>query len=105
MKIVPPLCELAAKIGQDHAVHAYRRGATAIGNIATLVSELGEQCGFVRRHTLCFASRRWYLRRRDVSSNAANSTVLTCNGWIARLWPIELRWRARRDLFGGRWPD
>jgi glycine/D-amino acid oxidase-like deaminating enzyme len=62
-EIDTPLCELAAKIGQTHAVHAYRRGLSAIDEIEALVGELGDRCGFSRRHTLCFASRRWHLRR------------------------------------------
>jgi glycine/D-amino acid oxidase-like deaminating enzyme len=57
-----PLCDLAAKIGTAHAVHAYRRGLTVIDEIEALVAELGDRCGFSRRHTLCFASRLWHLR-------------------------------------------
>jgi glycine/D-amino acid oxidase-like deaminating enzyme len=62
-EIDTPLCQLAAKIGMQHALHAYRRGLTAIDEIETLVAQLGDRCGFSRRHTLCFASRPWHLRR------------------------------------------
>ena len=55
-EIDTPLCELIKKVGQADAVHAYRRGLSAIDEIEELVSEVGDDCGFARRETLYFAS-------------------------------------------------
>jgi glycine/D-amino acid oxidase-like deaminating enzyme len=57
-----PLVDLIAKVGEEHAVHAYRRGLRAIGEIEALVEELGDPCDFVRRSTLYFASQPADLR-------------------------------------------
>lgn len=51
-----PLVELIQHVGERHAVHAYRRGVTAIQEIGELTSELGLQCEFVRRNALYLAS-------------------------------------------------
>lgn len=58
-----PLCELIQKVGPDHAVRSYRRGLQAIDEIETLVSELGDPCGFSRRESLYFASNVFHYRR------------------------------------------
>jgi glycine/D-amino acid oxidase-like deaminating enzyme len=58
-----PLVELIQKVGETHAVHAYRRGLAAIDEIERLVAELGDPCGFTRRDSLYFASRFWHHRR------------------------------------------
>jgi glycine/D-amino acid oxidase-like deaminating enzyme len=60
-EIDTPLSKLIRKIGQVHAVHAFRRGLRAVDEIEALVGELGDGCGFSRRNTLCFASRSWHL--------------------------------------------
>src|SRR5687767_14850165 len=60
-EIDTPLSKLIRKTGQAHAIHAFRRGLRAIDDIESLVTELGDRCGFSRRKTLCFASRRWHL--------------------------------------------
>ncbi len=57
------LADLIAKIGEANAVHAYRRGLTAVDEIEQLTSELGDDCGFVRRSTIYFASHWWHARR------------------------------------------
>jgi glycine/D-amino acid oxidase-like deaminating enzyme len=61
-EIDEPLVDLIAKVGEEHAVHAYRRGLLAIGEIEALVAQLGDRCDFVRRSTLYFASQRADLR-------------------------------------------
>lgn len=58
-----PLVDLAAKVGEAAAVHAYRRGLRAIDELESLVDELGEPCGFARRDTLYFSSHWWHNRR------------------------------------------
>lgn len=56
------LHNLIGKVGIDHAVHAYRRGRTAVDELEALADELGEDCGFERRDSLYFASSWWHLR-------------------------------------------
>lgn len=55
-EIDTPLIELIRHVGEAHAVHAYRRGLTAIEELDAIVESLGEACGFARRSTLCLAS-------------------------------------------------
>ncbi|MDB5340242.1 MAG: hypothetical protein JWN70_5861 [Planctomycetaceae bacterium] len=55
-EIDKPLIELIQHVGERHAVHAYRRGVTAILELEELTSELGPQCDFVRRNALYLAS-------------------------------------------------
>lgn len=57
-----PLIDLISKVGEEHAVHAYRRGLTAIDEIEELVSKLDDPCGFSRRESLYFASSMWHYR-------------------------------------------
>jgi glycine/D-amino acid oxidase-like deaminating enzyme len=57
------LCDLIKKVGAESAVHAYRRGLWAIDEIERITQELGDDCGFSRRRSLYFASRRWHVRR------------------------------------------
>jgi glycine/D-amino acid oxidase-like deaminating enzyme len=57
------LADLVDKVGEAHAVHAYRRGLTAIDEIESLVESLGHPCGFSRRASLYFAGRFWHYRR------------------------------------------
>jgi glycine/D-amino acid oxidase-like deaminating enzyme len=52
-----PLVDLIKKVGEAHAVHAYRRGLRAIDELEQLVHELGDSCGFARRSTLYFATK------------------------------------------------
>ncbi len=59
-EIDTPLCDLVKKVGPQNAVHAYRRGLSAIDEIEELVSQLGDDCGFARRETLYFASTWWH---------------------------------------------
>lgn len=55
-EIDTPLHQLIAKVGETQARHAYRRGMRAIDEIEALVGELGVDCGFRHRQTLCLAS-------------------------------------------------
>jgi glycine/D-amino acid oxidase-like deaminating enzyme len=55
-----PLSELVDLVGREHAVHAYRRGLTAIDDIERLVGELNDPCEFTRRKSLYFAGRFWH---------------------------------------------
>lgn len=55
-EIDTPLIELIAKVGEESAVRAYRRGLTAIDEIEQLVAELDGDCGFARRESLYFCS-------------------------------------------------
>lgn len=57
-----PLLDLIGKVGQDHAVHAYRRGLQAIDEIEEVLQELDDPCGFSRRSSLYFASSVWHWR-------------------------------------------
>jgi glycine/D-amino acid oxidase-like deaminating enzyme len=59
-EIDTPLADLSVKVGEAHAVHAYRRGLKAIDEIEELLVGLGDSCGFARRDSLYFASRRWH---------------------------------------------
>jgi len=58
-----PLADLAARVGEANAVHAYRRGLRAIDELEALLENLDDRCGFSRRDSLYFASRRWHYRR------------------------------------------
>jgi glycine/D-amino acid oxidase-like deaminating enzyme len=58
-----PLVDLIEMVGQERAVHAYRRGLAAIDEIEELVGDLGDPCGFARRDSLYFASHFWHCRR------------------------------------------
>jgi glycine/D-amino acid oxidase-like deaminating enzyme len=49
------LIELIQTRGEQHAVHAYRRGLSAIDELEALVVELGRPCSFQRRATLYLA--------------------------------------------------
>ncbi len=58
-----PLSELIGKVGQENAVHAYRRGLAAVDAIGAIIDDLGSDCGFARRDSLYFASSRWHFSR------------------------------------------
>jgi len=58
-----PLVDLIKLVGQQHAVHAYRRGLTAIDELEQIVEELDSPCGFSRRESLYFTSTCWHQRR------------------------------------------
>ncbi len=58
-----PLVDLIGMVGEDRAVHAYRRGLTAIDELEEIVNDLGDRCGFERRESLYFASHFWHARR------------------------------------------
>jgi glycine/D-amino acid oxidase-like deaminating enzyme len=58
-----PLVDLIEQVGQDRAVHAYRRGLAAIDELGELTDELGDACGFTRRESLYFASHFWHASR------------------------------------------
>lgn len=58
-----PLVDLIKLVGEQRAVHAYRRGLTAIDELEQIVDRLGSQCGFSRRESLYFASTCWHQRR------------------------------------------
>ena len=58
-----PLVDLIKQVGEKHAVHAYRRGLSAIDEIEGLVTGLSNSCGFTRRDSLYFASSCWHERR------------------------------------------
>lgn len=57
------LSDLIRKVGEQKAVHAYRRGLWAIDQIEALCRSWADDCGFSRRHTLYFASSRWHVPR------------------------------------------
>jgi glycine/D-amino acid oxidase-like deaminating enzyme len=58
-----PLADLISKIGEAKAVHAYRRGLAAVDEIEQLTRELADDCGFLRRPTIYFASHWWHARQ------------------------------------------
>ena len=62
-EIDTPLVDLIKKVGEKHAVHAYRRGLTAIDEIDRLVAPFPSPCGFSRRDTLHLCGSRWHVRR------------------------------------------
>jgi glycine/D-amino acid oxidase-like deaminating enzyme len=51
-----PLVDLIQKVGQESAVHAYRRGVQAIGELEELAAELSGNIAFERRKSLYLAS-------------------------------------------------
>jgi glycine/D-amino acid oxidase-like deaminating enzyme len=55
-EIDTPLIDLIQRIGEQPAVHAYRRGLAAVDELGRLTESLGDSCGFARRSTLCLAS-------------------------------------------------
>jgi glycine/D-amino acid oxidase-like deaminating enzyme len=57
-----PLVDLIGKVGEAAAVHAYRRGVTAIDAIEALISESNSRCDFARRDSLYFCSQPAHLR-------------------------------------------
>ncbi len=57
------LVDLIDRVGQQKAVHAYRRGLGAIDEIESLCRSWADHCGFSRRMSLYFASHRWHSRR------------------------------------------
>lgn len=58
-----PLASLIRKVGETNAVHAYRRGLKAVDEIEELTCELGDDCGFIQRPSLYFASHWWHAAR------------------------------------------
>ncbi|MDZ4820052.1 MAG: FAD-dependent oxidoreductase [Planctomycetota bacterium] len=56
-----PLSKLIEQVGEQNAVHAYRRGLKAIDEIEQLASDLSIDCEFERRKSLYVASSRWHL--------------------------------------------
>ena len=75
-EIDTPLSELARRIGEPDAGRAYRLGLEAIGEIETLVRELGGDCGFEHRPSLQFASSR-----RDVQKLREEHAVQRRHGF------------------------
>ncbi len=57
------LSDLAELVGEEKAVHAYRRGLTAVDDLEEICSGLDDECGFSRRPSLYFASHWWHVRR------------------------------------------
>lgn len=55
-EIDEPLHRLIGKVGEEHAVYAYKRGLRAVDEIEALLADLPSSCGFLRRNTLCLAS-------------------------------------------------
>ena len=53
-----PLVDLIEMVGRDAAVHSYLLCLEAISQLAGLVAELDEDCGFERKKSLYLASRR-----------------------------------------------
>ena len=62
-EIDTPLVDLISKVGEPHAVRAYRRGLEAIDDLEEVVRTLDDPCGFSRRPSLYFASNAWHQRR------------------------------------------
>lgn len=56
------LRELIPRVGERHAVRAYRMGLEAVDEIETLCSELGDDCDFERKPSLYLARERRELR-------------------------------------------
>ena len=56
-EIDTPLAELIGKVGEEHAVRAYRLGLEAIDRIEALTTELKDDCGFERRDSWYMASK------------------------------------------------
>jgi glycine/D-amino acid oxidase-like deaminating enzyme len=50
------LTRLIRLVGAQRAVHAYRRGLTAVDEIDQLTEEIDQRCGFSRRQSLYFTS-------------------------------------------------
>jgi glycine/D-amino acid oxidase-like deaminating enzyme len=56
------LVELSSLVGEQHAVHVYRRGLAAIQKLEELADQLPDRCGFAHRPCLRFASRRGHVK-------------------------------------------
>lgn len=53
-----PLVDLIGMVGREHAVRSYLLCLESLGQIASLVGELDDDCGFERKQSLYLASRR-----------------------------------------------
>lgn len=56
-----PLNKLMGQVGEDRAVHAYRRGLTAVDELEALAESIEVDCAFARRPSLYLASHWWHL--------------------------------------------
>lgn len=76
-----PLSELIGKVGQERAVHAYRRGLSAIDELEEIVEAVGGgRCDFVRQDSLYFATDA-----HDVPELENECDCLAAHGFPARL--------------------
>jgi len=55
-----PLVELIPKVGEKNAVHAYKRGLTAIKELEQLATDHPTHCGFSSQEAIYFASKSWH---------------------------------------------
>jgi glycine/D-amino acid oxidase-like deaminating enzyme len=84
-----PLVELIDHVGHDKAVHAFRRGLTAVDELEKIAQEVGGACQFARQDSLYFASEE-----RDLPDLTSEYECLSAHGFPVRL----LRGSAVRDL-------
>ncbi|MDQ3250105.1 MAG: FAD-binding oxidoreductase [Chloroflexota bacterium] len=57
------LNELIEKVGEAHAVRAYRLGVGAIDTLEQIIADLGHDCGFERKTSFYLASKTSHVKR------------------------------------------
>jgi glycine/D-amino acid oxidase-like deaminating enzyme len=89
------LAQLADQIGEPFAARSYRAAAAAVDTLGTLVSTLGDDCGFAPRTSLYLAARRSDARRFPREAGMRNALGID----------VQLRSRDEvRDAYGfGSW--
>lgn len=85
-EIDTPLLDLISKVGETHAVRAYRRGQWAIDALDQLTQGLKIDCGFTRRSTLCLAS------------SEADAVELRREHECRRHFGFDVHWISRAEL-------
>ena len=85
-EIDTPLYRLAEMVGEDHAARAYLACRDSIAKLERLVRGLGDDCGFERKKSLYYATRR------------ADVPALRREFRIRRKHGIRLEWLNARDV-------
>ena len=57
------LVDLIAEVGESDAVRAYRLGLEAVGQVEEMVRLIGGDCGFERRKSFYFASKKLHVAK------------------------------------------
>lgn len=57
------LADLIERVGEEHAVRAYKSGLRAVERVGELVDQLHEDCGYSRRESIYLASKEGHVAR------------------------------------------